>query len=188
MGQQGFGTTTPSQILTRLITLYGKPSLNELEQALLHLNEPMDRFQPLEVMLRGVEEVKLFLLSSPDEHQQLPDALMIRYVLIKLTNTGLCAKALERWHGRVITERRQWSNCRPFFIQDYERMLREGSSSSMQQEGYGSAFHAMGMDDDDGESIVESIVRFSEKASAAEAKIVEMESWMSQMEQAALPS
>ena len=45
----------------------------------------------------------------------------------------------------------------------------------------------MGMDEEDRESIVESIVRFLEKASATEAKMMEMESRMSQMEQALPP-
>lgn len=34
MGQRGFGTLTPDLIMTQLMTLYGKPSLNELDQAL----------------------------------------------------------------------------------------------------------------------------------------------------------
>ena len=63
-------------------------------------------------------------------------------------------------------------------------MLREGGGPSIQQEGCGSVFQAMGMDEEDRESIVESIVRFLEKASATEAKMMEMESRMSQMEQA----
>ena len=58
---------------------------------------------------------------------------------------------------------------------------------SIQQEGYGSAFQAMGMDEEYSESIVESIVRFLKKASAAEAKMMQMESRMSQMEQALPP-
>ena len=90
------------------------------------------------------------------------DALMISYALIKLTNTGLYAKALKRWHGRAIQDQRQWSAFRPFFMQEYQRMLREGGGLSIQQEGYGSAFHAMGMAEEDRESIVESIVRFLE--------------------------
>jgi len=147
----------------------------------------MDWLQPAEVMLRGVEEVQLFLLSNPDEHRQLPDALMISYTLIKIANTGLYAKALECWHGRTITERRQWSDFCPLFVHEYEHILHAGSVPSMQQEGYGSAFHAMGMDDDNDEPIVKSIVHFSEKASAVEAKLVEMESRMSQMEQAPPP-
>ena len=66
-------------------------------------------------------------------------------------------------------------------------MLREGGGPSIQQEGCGSVFQAMGMDEEDRESIVESIVRFLEKASAAEANMMQMESRMSQMEQALPP-
>ena len=116
MGQRGFETTTLSQILTCLITIYGKPSINKLDQALIRLNEPMDRLQTVKVMLHGVEDVQLFLLSKPNEHWELPDALMISYVLIKLTNTGLYAKALEHWYGRPLTDRRQWNGFRPFLF------------------------------------------------------------------------
>jgi len=107
--------------------------------------------------------------------------MMISYALIKLTNCGLYAKALERWHNLPSINRLQWTDYRPFFIQEYERMLREGGDPSIQQEGYGSAF--MGIDED-GESIVESIVKYAERATPADAKMTEMESRLSSIESA----
>ena len=95
MGQRRFGNSTPKQIIDRLVALYGKPSIKEIESALVRLNEPMDRMQPVEVMLRGIEEVQLSLLSNPDEHRELTAPMMISYALIKLTNCGMYAKALD---------------------------------------------------------------------------------------------
>ena len=43
------------------------PSLTEIEGALLRLNEPMNRIHPIEVMLRGIEEVQIFLITNPEE-------------------------------------------------------------------------------------------------------------------------
>ena len=49
-----FSTMPPVDILTNLQQLYGRPSNQELDVALLRLNDPMDRMQPVEVMLRGI--------------------------------------------------------------------------------------------------------------------------------------
>ena len=61
MGQRGFGSLTPDVILAQLMHLYGKQSIPELNQALSRLQEPMDRAAPIEVMLRDIEEVQMFL-------------------------------------------------------------------------------------------------------------------------------
>ena len=49
---KGFVTTPPVDILENIQRLYVKPSYQELNAALLSLNEPMNRIQPVEVMLR----------------------------------------------------------------------------------------------------------------------------------------
>ena len=56
MGQKGFGNLAPREILFRLVHLYGKPTLAEVQQCLTRLAVPMDRIAPVEVMLRDVEE------------------------------------------------------------------------------------------------------------------------------------
>ena len=48
---------------------YGKPGIGEIKKALLLLNDPMDRDMLIEVMLRSLEEVKIFLLASPEENR-----------------------------------------------------------------------------------------------------------------------
>ena len=48
-------------------------------------------------MLRGIEEVKLFLVSNPDEDRVLTEPNLISYALIKLTKTGdMYAKEIKK--------------------------------------------------------------------------------------------
>ena len=44
--------------------------------------------QPVEVMLRGIKDLRLFLLSIPDKDCVLTEPNLISYALIKLTKTG----------------------------------------------------------------------------------------------------
>ena len=66
-----FGTTAPVDILANLQYIYGKPIYQELDTALLRLNYPMNRMQTVEVVLRGIKEVKIFLLVDPDKDHAL---------------------------------------------------------------------------------------------------------------------
>ena len=52
LATRGFGNTKPYDVLSHIHSLYGKPSLTELEGALMRLNEPINRSHPIEVMLR----------------------------------------------------------------------------------------------------------------------------------------
>ena len=52
MARQVFDNNKTTTILERLKILYGTPSLQELNQALIRLQNSMDCNQPLEVMLR----------------------------------------------------------------------------------------------------------------------------------------
>ena len=90
--------------------LYWKPILTELEGALLRLNEPMNRSHPIEVMLQGIEEVQIFLLSNPEEDRQLSEPKLIGYAPIKLSKCGgMYAKALERWNKVIPNNRKKWA-------------------------------------------------------------------------------
>ena len=66
LSTMGFGTTPPVDILANLHCLYGKPSYQDLDAELLHLNNTMNIIQPVKVMLRGIKEVKIFLLANPN--------------------------------------------------------------------------------------------------------------------------
>ena len=66
LATRGFGNTKPYDVLAHIHSLYGKPSLTELEGALLRLNEPTSRSHPIEVMLWGIEEVQIFLIENPE--------------------------------------------------------------------------------------------------------------------------
>ena len=61
MGRTGFGTYKSLATLQRIQTLYSKPILGYLDASLLRLNDPMDRNQPVEVMIWAIEDVRLFL-------------------------------------------------------------------------------------------------------------------------------
>ena len=50
-------------------------------------------------MLRGMEEMQFFLLAKPDKERELAEVLMICYSLIKMVNTILYGKAIERWNN-----------------------------------------------------------------------------------------
>ena len=77
LATRGFGNTKPYDVLACIHSLYGKPSLTELEGALLRLNVPMNHSHPIEVMLRGIEEVQIFLLANPEEDRQLSEPNLI---------------------------------------------------------------------------------------------------------------
>ena len=116
-------------------SLFGKPSLTELEGALLRLNEPMNRSHPIEVMLRGIEEFQIFLLSNPKEDRQLSEPNLIGYVLIKLSKCGgMYAKALERWNKVIPSKRKKWAIFRKHMINEYELKITEGGGTMMVQE------------------------------------------------------
>ena len=51
MAKRVFVNNEPPAILERLKRLYGTPSLQELDQALLRLHDPIDCNQPVEVMI-----------------------------------------------------------------------------------------------------------------------------------------
>lgn len=81
---RGFGTTPPVDNFVNLQRLYGKPSYQELDITLLHLNKPMNQINPVEVMLRGIEEVQQLLPSDPVKDCALTELNLINYALIKL--------------------------------------------------------------------------------------------------------
>ena len=148
MGQRGFGHLKPDEILAKLLELYGHPTLEELDAALLRLHDPMDRTEPVEVMLRTIEEVQMFLLADRAEDRGLKQAQLISYALIKLSKTGLYGKAIEKWNARQLKDRKLWADFRAFMIEQYERMLREAGGSTMAQDGFTSAFHAQEEDEE----------------------------------------
>ena len=50
----GFGQLTPFKILQPLRKIYRRANIQEIEAKLLHLNNPMDRNLPVEVMIRDI--------------------------------------------------------------------------------------------------------------------------------------
>ena len=107
LATRGLENLKPYDVLAHIHSLYGKPSLTELEGALLRLNKPMNRSHPIEVMLQGIEEVQIFLLANPEEDRQLSEPNLTGYALIKLSKCGgMYEKALERWN-KVLPKNRK---------------------------------------------------------------------------------
>ena len=104
----GFGQFTPYNILQRLQKMYGLANIQEIEAKLLHLNSPMDRNLPVEVIIWDIEDVQRFLLSNPEDKMELTDVQLCTHGLIKLSKTrGLYAKATERWNQKELNIRQQ---------------------------------------------------------------------------------
>ena len=101
----------------------------------------MDRTIPVEFMLRGMEEIQMFLLENPEEEHKLTEVLMISYTLNNMFNDCLYGKDIELWNNLPTTDRKQWVEFRSFLIYEYECMLREGQGSTNAQEGYSGMFN-----------------------------------------------
>ena len=87
---------------------------------MLCLNEPMNRMQAVEIMLRVIKEVKLFLLYNPAKERALTEPKLISYALIKLTNTrGMHAKGIEKWQKRPPQDSSKWSELFSHMVEDY---------------------------------------------------------------------
>ena len=69
IGATGFGPITAPQIISCMQLNYRKPGIGEIKKVLLCLNEPMDRNMPIEVILRSLEEVQMFLLAGQEENR-----------------------------------------------------------------------------------------------------------------------
>ena len=85
----------------------------------------------------------MFLLVGPEENREITEVNLIYHALIKLSETGgFYTKAMEKWNGRLVADRCRWATFRIFMVGKYERMLAEGSKTTIHQEGYGTAFHS----------------------------------------------
>jgi len=166
--------------------LYGIPTVAEMESNLARLNEPMDRLQPVEVMLRGIEEVQMFLLAHRDGDKAMSEPTLILNALIKINGTGgLYSRAVGRWNAKLLADRSSWTGFRTHMIAEYEKLVAEGGGTVMSAEGYGTAFHATEAEDS---ALTESLTRYAERATTSEGDIGELRGMMQsmQMEMAAL--
>ena len=184
MGQRGFGNDQPRDIIKRLMTLYGKPTVQELEGALKRLLNPMDRNDPIKVMLQDIEDVQMFLLAHPEGDKEMSEPQLIDYAMIKLSKTGgMYAKGMTRWKQRDPDERKNWRDFAAFMVKEYERLQSELGGTTLGQEGYGGAFMGTeGTPDDDGSSLAASVVEYVEKASLTDTRVSELEARLAAFE------
>ena len=136
----------------------------------MRLNEPMNRNHPIEVMLRGIEEVQIFLLANHEEDRQLSEPNLIRYALIKLSKCGgMYAKALKRWNKVIPTNRKKWAIFRKHMINEYELKITEGGGTTMGQE-FGVEMQTTDTNTED-YSLTEAVINYAERATRAEANM-----------------
>ena len=95
----------------------------------------MDCTLLVEFMLFGIEEIQMSILENPDKGRKLTEVLMISYALIKMVNTGIYVKYIERWKNLTTADWKQWVELCAFFIAEYELMLREGKGPTNSKEG-----------------------------------------------------
>ena len=170
-----FGNMPPVDIMANLQRLYGKPSYQELDAALIRLNKTMNIMQPVEVILRLIEEVQLLLSANPDEEWALTEPNLTSYLLIKITKIGrIYAKGIEKWQKRHTQDSRKWSEFLAHLVEDYERQLTETGVTIMGQEGYGTAMHAVEKLTD-GDFLTEAVTKYAERATQTEARMAQME-------------
>ena len=99
--RRGFCNDKPPHIIEHLKRLYGTLSLQEIDQALLRLHDPMYCNQVLEVMLCNTEGVQMFLMAHPDGDQKLSNVNVISYAMIKVSKCGgIYTKSIKRWHRK----------------------------------------------------------------------------------------
>ena len=114
---KGFGTTPPVEILANIQRIYRKPSYQELDAALLCLNNPMNQLQLVEVIIRLIEEVHLFLLANSDKERTLTDPNLISCTLIKIKKyRGMYAKGIEKRQKRPPQDQRKWAELLAYMV------------------------------------------------------------------------
>ena len=82
-----------------------------------------------------------------------------------------------------VDDRKVWANFRAHMVKEYERMLAEGTGPTVAQEGWGGAFNATEdpADEEDTASLLESVTRYAERATAAESDVSTLKSEMGEL-------
>ena len=81
--------------------MYGTPTSQEEEDAVGWLFIPMNRDDPPEVMMVGLEQEQLFFLAHPEGGRELSEVQLIRQAIQKLRACGpLYGRALSVWNSK----------------------------------------------------------------------------------------
>ena len=70
---------------------------------------------------------------------------MITHTLIKMKDTGLYSKAIERWNVLLVQDRARWADFCTFMIGQYELIMltqQEQEGPTIAKQGYDGAFNA----------------------------------------------
>ena len=178
MGHTVFSTDETPDILHIINNPYGKPSLGQLNAALLRLYDPMYSNQPVEVMIQAIKEVQILLLLHTEDTTSLPDTALINYAMININETEIYSKAIARWNSKATTNCIVWENFFNQMIEEYEKLLAKVGGMTLSQEGYGTEFHTT-EENNDNASLVEIIVEYAERETVAKIKMSKLVSHLS---------
>ena len=183
MGIGGFGTQTAYQIKEALRSRFGTPTDAEMKEALVKMETPMIRDEPIEVVLRMMEEVQLFLLAHPEGGHEMTEVQLIRNVIMKMRDLGgVWTRPLEKWLVEPVLTRQTWTYFKTFMVTKYEEMLTaRGGSTTLGDDGY-AAYNAYGVEDTE---LTENVVRYAEQATATAAAVGDLTARIAAMEMAA---
>ena len=113
---------------------------------------------------------------------ELTGVQLCTHVLSKLSKTGgLYANATEMWNLKDRAIRQQWMKFKSHFIAKYEKMLAANGGTTLGQEGYGTGRSYNSMDDD-GSSLVERILQYTERSTQAEGEVNALERRLTALE------
>ena len=182
MVRHSFGNDELPAILKSLQRLYGQSSLGEICTALLRLNNPMDRNQLVEVVLRDIKEVQMFLLAHPKSGQELADTNFISYAFINLNKTGgIYTKSIEHCNAKELSNSKTWDTFRQHMIAEFGKIVASGAGPTLGQEGYFGAYNITEAANE-GDSLAKIIGHYAENVTAANSKVSDLEIRLSQLE------
>ena len=108
------------------MSLYEKPTDQELEAALKKLLDLMEHNEPIEVMLQDIKDAQMFVLAHPEGEKEILETQLIDYAMIKLCKTGgMYAKDMARWRKGDNLEKRNWMEFVKCMVTEYKPLQQE---------------------------------------------------------------
>ena len=103
-----------------------------MKEALVKIEAPMIRDEPIKVVLRLMKEVQLFLLAHPEGGHKRTEVQLICNVIMKMRDLGgVWACPLEKWLVEPVLTRETCIYFKTFMVGKYKEMLtaRGGSTA-----------------------------------------------------------
>ena len=141
----------------------------------------MDSMASIKVMLWIIEEVQILLLHDGNKDLSMKHPQMISQSLIKIKNTVLYSKAIDKLGLQEVKDCQTWPGFRTFMIGQYDKMLRSHEGFTVANQGYGAAFSATAGDDST-RSILPSITKYAEHATTVDTELRDIKGSLSTLQ------